>query len=186
MDRDTLFAALVGALIATIPILISNLVQIILHASEMRQKNREAKLQAREKWIERDILTIMELIERLVRFGVQNEVLDLQLSSLKKRIKTGPRDSDKTHREKLAVYREQADNLYGQAQEVADRLGTLVYALDDAEIHNKFAEFLNARNQYSQNKKSSNSATSSWIEVVERAGYLHKVLRDYLISIRDA
>jgi len=63
MDRDTLIAALVGALIATIPILISNIVQIIIHISENRQKEREAKIQDKKKCIERDILEIMDSID---------------------------------------------------------------------------------------------------------------------------
>ena len=63
MDKDTLIAALVGALIATIPILISNIVQIYLHWSENRQKEKEAKTQNRRKWVERDILEVIKRIE---------------------------------------------------------------------------------------------------------------------------
>jgi hypothetical protein len=39
MNRDTLIAALVGALRATIPILNSNVVQIYLHVSENRRRD---------------------------------------------------------------------------------------------------------------------------------------------------
>jgi hypothetical protein len=184
MDRATLIAALVGALIATIPILISNIVQIILHVSEIRHKEREAKRQAREKWLERDILTVMGLIERLAKLDLQNIKLDLHRSSLEEKMKAGSLDADKL-RPELDLRREEAEGIYIQAQEIIERMNTLTLSFDDVEINNKCTDFVNARIQYMQNKSENKGETKDWVTLGQKAGYLHKVLRNKLISIRD-
>ena len=67
---------IVGALIATMPILISNLVQIYLHISENTRKDKEARSQAREKWIECDVLRIMNSIEKTM--SLYQQYVDLR------------------------------------------------------------------------------------------------------------
>lgn len=61
-----LISACVGGLIATVPVLIGLGIQIYIHVGERQQKEREAKIQTKEKWIERDILRIMNGVEKVI------------------------------------------------------------------------------------------------------------------------
>ena len=61
-----LISACVGRLIATVPVLIGLGIQIYIHVGERQQKEREAKIQTKEKWIERDILRIMNGVEKVI------------------------------------------------------------------------------------------------------------------------
>lgn len=63
MDWESLRPVIVGGLIATIPILISNLVQIYLKRMEIKQKEKEEKVQLAEELTRRNIKIIRENID---------------------------------------------------------------------------------------------------------------------------
>jgi hypothetical protein len=179
MDRDTLIAALVGAGIATIPILLSNIVQIILHISDNRQKRRSAKIQAKEKWIERDILKMMDLVEGVVRLRGDIDQLKIRRTSLEEDIKSNPRKKNEISAT-LKTYRDFSDDLFTKLNETTDKLNILMNSFSDKEMLIKCGELFNSINKF--NKKSD---TENWLLVGRTAGILHELLRNKLISLRE-
>jgi hypothetical protein len=63
MDWNTLLSVFLGGILATIPIILSNGFQAKEMEKDRQEQTREAKIQSREKWIERDILEIIESID---------------------------------------------------------------------------------------------------------------------------
>jgi len=86
MDWNTLLTFALGALATLIPVIISN-----IHQSKEREKDRiehrkDAKIQAREKWEEKDILSMIDSINALITNFSEEGVLILNYSNLAKKI----------------------------------------------------------------------------------------------------
>jgi hypothetical protein len=62
MDWNTLLAVVLGGLIGIVTNYFSNRYQLQRWREEKDEQRREAKIQAKVKWIERDILDIMERV----------------------------------------------------------------------------------------------------------------------------
>jgi hypothetical protein len=174
MDKDTLVAALVGALIATIPILISNLVQIYLHVSENRRKDKET----REKWIERDVLKVMDLTEKLLTLISQIRSINIRIAGIEQLKRTMHWTDDEARKEYKST-RDVADGLIMEANQTKDLMG-IVYSFDEPEIISAYLDLEEAV------KISINSPQGEiLISLREKAGKLQKALRNKLISIRE-
>jgi hypothetical protein len=179
MDRDTLIAALVGAGIATIPILITSIVQIIIHISENRQKRREAKIQAREKWIERDVLKCMELVEAVVRLRGEIKRLDLRINRLENLTEPSHFTEDEIST-RLKTLHENKENLFVELGQAIDKLGILVQSFGDGKIFVKSQNLYNTLNKFNEKDE-----TVTWAAIATNAGKFHEALRDLLISLRE-
>src|SRR5215212_5590621 len=117
MDWATLlkdYPVIVGALIATIPILISNVIQIILHVVDIRQKNREAKIQALEKSWGSDIDKAMDLLSRLIIVLSEYANFDFKAGILREQKNKGALSDD----EYLKQLNLHIDLLTAQTQEI--------------------------------------------------------------------
>ena len=179
MDRNTLIAAVVGAGIATIPILITGVVQIILHISENRQKQREAKIQAKEKWIERDVLKSMELVEAVVKLRGEIKRFDLRINRLENKKESSHFTEDEIST-RLKTFRENKEGLLVELGQTIDKLGILVQSFGDGKI------FIKSQNLYDTlNKFNEKDESVHWAVVATNAGKLHEALRELLISLRE-
>jgi hypothetical protein len=189
MDWEVLRPVIVGGLIATIPILISNLVQIYLKRMEIKQKEKEAKIQDKKKWIERDVLEIMDSTDKILELLSESHFLSVYGTNSLMQMKDLGLVTEDEHKEKLKLYIEQLDNLNLMIKQKRDTINRLVYSFDD-EISSEYeifglalVNFLNERLNYKDNKVV--DAPDAWLAVRESAGNLQKILREKLISIRD-
>jgi hypothetical protein len=172
-----LIAAVIGGLIATIPVIISNRAQAKEREKDRQEQRREAKIQVREKWIERDILTVMSMIESLSKLDVEHMVLDANLAPLKGK-------KDQQSKIDVMKYLDEADRIFNETQHSLERLLTLGSSLDDVRIFEKLGDYLEARNKY-VNADSDEDMNAGWTNLGTKSGDFHRVLREKLISIRD-
>jgi hypothetical protein len=189
MDSDTLIAALVGALIATVPILISNLVQIYLHISENRQKEKEARIQDKKKWIERDILEIMDSVAQMLRLTSESQEISTSgLDSLIQLKDVGLLAQDEyLIRAKSSL--ERLNIVHGEINEKVNTISRLVYSFGD-DISSEYDAFAMAMINFHKTRvnlaeKKVVLDADAWFKVKESAGKFQKALRNKLISIRD-
>lgn len=189
MDWESLRPVIVGGLIATIPILISNLVQIYLKRMEIKQKEKEAKIQAKEKWIERDILAIMGSIEQLLKTISTIASYELWRDILDEDVKAGMY-SEEEYFSKLKLNTETIRGLGLEKLQTLNEISRLVWSFEDEIIegYNKFntaiTEYIREKNKEIQGLQ--NESGKKWLHVRFYAGIFHAVLRDKLISIRDS
>ncbi len=199
MERETLIAAVVGGLIATIPILVSNTVQIILHISGNRQKEKEGRIQAREKWIERDILKIMDSLEQILRITSELDNLDSQVALMKGGKEARLLSKDEFIKQFKSLV-DRVPPLLLEGSSTFAIIDELVHSFEEPEIDSSYTDFRNARNAYWQQLSDAlvnriNELGSESIEhldsrdsrnnMTENAGRFHRALRKKLISIRD-
>jgi hypothetical protein len=185
MDRDTLIAALVGGLIATIPILISNVVQIILQVRERNEKRREAKIQNRQTWIERDILRIMELMEKLISIISENTVLDVRMKAFPK---TSMSFTESNSESENKFYWEKMNSIFTEARQTIDIISSLIYSFEDAEILNAYKSFSKEVNLLTEliiDEREDIRLVGHLGKVSGRGGRLQKALWEKLISLRE-
>src|SRR5258706_2022429 len=193
MNRDTLIAALVGGLIATIPVILSNVVQLIIHNSERNQKEKEAKIQSKEKLIERDIVQIMDSLEKLIALSSQQRSMDVRLQVIIKAKEGGVINEQEYTSDAKSLY----DNFWTRFPEVnqySDVISRLVYSFKDDKLvsaHGNFVKvmgmYLNSRidNKAENDSIEANIDGIGWGIVTRQAGMFHSALRDKLISLRE-
>ena len=82
MDWNTLLSVALGGLIATIGVILTNRFQSRERDKDRAEQRREAKIQAREKWIERDVPRTMELVEKMLILLGDYQSMDKEMHSL--------------------------------------------------------------------------------------------------------
>ena len=190
MDQQTLFATLVGALIATIPILFSNIVQIFLHVSERRQKEKEARIQAREKWIERDIVKVMESVDNLLAMFSEARALKLRRQSIIEQNQAGLY-TDEELQLSLKESHQTAANVVVESNRTFDTISRFVYSFEEDEIKSAFNNLMDSYFKSMNGLETDGRGTyfeddtSSWYYVKSNAGKFQRALREKLISLRD-
>ena len=171
MDWNIFLSFALGAIVTLIPIILNNRFQAQERDKDRQEQRREAIVQAKEKWTERDILKIMESIEKVMRLvsGAANVDTNLQ-----------PTD-------------EQLSLINKEFLQTADTIAQLVYSFDDNNIHSGFRDFTSAINTFIEKlpemleadlDKRSNS--KYWIAVKQSAGYFQWALREKMISIQNS
>lgn len=189
MDWESLRPVIVGGLIATVPILISNLVQIYLKRMEIKQKEREGKIQAKEKWIERDILIIMGSIEHLLKIYSTIASYEFWRDILDKDVESGM-FTEQQYLSKAKLNTEKIRSLGLEMHQTLDEMSRLVWSFDD-EIPQSYNKFNDAVTEYISEKNKElrglpNDSGKKWLHVRFYAGIFHAILREKLISIRDS
>lgn len=192
MDRDTLIAALVGALIATIPILISNIVQIYIHISEKRQKEKEAKINAKQKWIEHDIRKIIDSLDDLLKLVAlyRDSYRDLSIIDARKNADLLTENEAKEEKLLLIQKFDTSFNEYNQIEAVAIKQA---YSFGEG-ILSEYKELYGLWQKFFATVKMPKDLDNDkdyfdheiFYRVCESAGNLQRLLREKLISIRDS
>ncbi len=144
-----------GGLIAVIPVLITIRNQSIERDKDREEARREAKIHAREKLMERDILSIMDLV---------NKVLESLAVSGELRNETDFEQS--MNAIATLVYSLDEKN-------VEERWRELYYDIIDLQEINENPDGMGGE------------LHEAWFDVTMAAGKLHRVLREKLISIRN-
>ena len=67
MDWNTIIAVVIGGLIAIVPTIINNIYQAKQRKEDREEDRKDARILAREKWIERDILAVINTVDDLLR-----------------------------------------------------------------------------------------------------------------------
>jgi hypothetical protein len=182
-----LISTCIGGLIATVPLLFGIAVQLIMHASEKRQKEKEAKIQSREKWIERDILKIMDLTPQILILFTNWKSIDYQVTLLEGRLATGrgkAKDID-PQVQSLAI---KAPLQFGEAMGLFNTIGELVSSFEEPAIidaYNAFAESRPKNLQMANDEMEEKKEGAVWEKFIVNAGKFRRVLRDKLISLRE-
>ena len=171
MDWDTLFPVIVGGLIATIPILISNLVQIYLKRFETKQKEKEANIQAKEKWIEHDILEIMESIDALISNMARGRNIVTRLELMITMKKAGMMPENEYSSEKNSFMKEFSSSSI-ELEQIIAKVYRLIGSFDEdlkseyRIFNSKVQKFLGSMNEDFEVEK------EQWFNLCESAGIL--------------
>lgn len=179
MDWNTLISVALGGLIATIGSILNNRFQAQQRQKDRDEARKEAKIQIREKWIERDIMKIMDSVERLLILFADTRNLNRRTDSFGELRKTLLITEDEAKIELKAIYKK-ADSLVAEINQTMDTMSRLVYSFDEAEITSNYIDLVEETTKSLKAK-----AEEDFIPMRQKAGKLQKALRDKLISIRD-
>ncbi len=196
MDWSTLLSVVVGGLIAVIPILINNRFQSRERDKDREEVRKETRLQTREKWIERDVLKIMDSIEKLIAILVEHENIDFQISQTKRQRDMGFL-TEKEYNKQMSTIHQKIPFEINQANQMVKTIGMLIKSFDDQDILSAFEEFRTSMNlilhagsesvtQALDEETPETRITSElWSRAMKDTGRLQHVLREILISIHD-
>lgn len=187
MDSNTIIATLIGAGIATLPILISNIVQIILHISERQQKEREARIQAWEKVFGGDIDKAMDLIDRLMKAMSEFRAYDDRKNKRKAKKDRGY-ISEEEYEEEAKLDCMQFDDKKEEGAKLYDAVCMNVYSFDK-EIASKYEDFVSYTSEYLNSWNEgvdADTKTKAWGDLLASAGRLRQILRQRKMKIYDS
>ncbi len=194
----TLGGVLLGSLITFLINYLNNRFQAKERDKDRDEQRRETKLQAKEKYIERDILLIIDTAEKMMSWLSRYDADVQQMLFLSEKKDAGSINNKELHIQVNSLldknYREhqESNRLWGLA-------GKLVHSFEEPEIMLAFDDFMSATDvllnklydalRLVRNKnlsKKSFTRTDEWNVVMATAGKLHQALRNKLISIRDS
>jgi len=189
----TLGGVFLGSLITFLISFLNNVFQAKEREKERQEQRRDAKIQSREKWIERDILKITDLIEKMYKLLSEIRGIKIEVDSLI----SGKEIGLVTQEEFDTKYKSLYDNLPEldiEVNQVKDMIGGLVYSFTETEILSSYGDLVDALNTYvnqegedfknilNEQKESSNSDINIFSESV---GKFQRALREKLISLRE-
>ena len=177
-----LISACIGGLIATIPLLLGLIVQIYIHVSEMRQKAREAKIQAIEKSLGGDIDKAMDLLAEMIKIFSQRRNCEFRREALELQVERKIMSEEDFPGEIKSL----VEVIITQNQQVKTVLNTmsgLMYSFDGNISHEYRSLIELIIPLYSVEKQQSNEA---FAHLILKSGNLQRILREKKISIRDA
>ena len=151
-----------------------------MKSEEIKEQRREAVIQNKQKWIERDILQMMDLTEKLVNLYSEAKAVDFHKNFFSQQKNSGLFANTDTITELKALY-EKNNDLYKNLHQLNDRLSTLANSFGDIKILQFSAQLIGVINLYSN----SDNEAINWTAVATKAGELHQVLREKLIALRD-
>jgi hypothetical protein len=195
VDWNTLISVAIGGLIATIGSILNNRFQAQERQKDREEQRRHANIQAREKWTERDILRIMDLLESMMKLLTEEKTLwwDEVILDDKKEAGVLTESAYKKARGMLIA------RIPERIQETAltlELIARLVYSFEKGDIvssYERFAQAAEAWNSFDkagphphkESKKRKQETARLWFEVSDAAAEFHGALREKLISIRD-
>jgi len=184
MDWTTLISVVIGGLIATIPILVSNRFQATEREKEREEQRKEAKAQLALELMRNDIKVIEEVID-----GELNTLDVMSSLNLEMRMQDLSDDEirDKTQKELFFV--ESKHNKLNGVALIADKI---VSTFGD-EFSSAYDTFCELSTEYSKKYIEFSSEefpggiddSELLTEITRVAGKLHTMMREKLISIRE-
>ena len=190
MDWNNLLTFALGGLTAVIPIIIANRYQAREKDKDRVEQRKEAKIQNRQKWIERDILKIMDSIDILLKFLWELERVEVEVNEITEGKKSEFFNQDEAD-VRLKSHYDHFKNLHNEVKHTADIMSKLIHSFDaEEEMYKVYTDFLIAIQRYEDardvNKDNQEKPEEeNWLEIQTSAGKLHALLRDKLISTRD-
>lgn len=195
----TLGGVFLGSLITFLISYLNNIFQSKEREKDREDKRREGRIQAKEKWIERDILKIMDLVEYIITITSEVQSYGIRIELIASRKKHHSLSDDEFNKEFKSLLDRIPVQLY-EGDRTFARIDELVYSFEEPEINSSYKDFRGARNDYwkqvSENFASrieelaSESAEQidtrdSRRKMVESAGKFQMALRNKLIALRD-
>jgi hypothetical protein len=163
------------------------------------ENRRAAKIQAREKWIERDILKIIDLIEQTLTVVSEVHNFNARVGLLDSRKRSRQMSTDEFNKE-FKSFLDRVPDLLFEGDRTFAKIEELVYSFPDPEIISSYKDFESARKIYwkqvSDNlvyrienlgSKLTNKIDThdSRDKLTQSAGRFHQTLREKLVSLRD-
>jgi len=199
MDWTSILTFATGALTALIPVIIANRFQAKEREKDRLEQRREAKIQTREKWIERDILKIMDSMEHLTTLMSEVENLSLRLIFVQNAKESSLLSTAEFTQELKVVYA-RVPVLTFESNRVLNIMANLVNSFEEPEINLSFKDFRSIGRAYSE--QAIHNISSALIsfggepveqistqnqrsQMSESAGKFQQALRNKLISLRE-
>lgn len=185
MDWNNIISFMAGGLIAIIPVIISNRYQAEEKDKDRLEQRREAKIQSREKWMERDILKLMDFLDDLLNSFTEKSIFESDFADLQNEIENGlPANQELLAN--IQSERKRFKAIDNESTRTIDRMSKIVFSFEDEEIKSAFVSFTHEVVEDGKSRES-HFDTNKYNPMLVRksAGDLHRVLRDKLISLRD-
>jgi len=190
----TLAGVFLGSIITFVISYLNNRFQAKEKDKDREEQRREAKIQSKEKWIERDILKMMDALEKMLRLLADSRSWQNQHELLTDGKSSGVLTQQELVSKLRSVY-DKVSNMFSEVSQIGSEIFTLVDSFEETEIVSSYAEFsskldtcLSKEIEYMQNKLNPQPLEESareWDKVSESAGKFHRALRNKLISIRE-
>jgi len=195
MDWNTLISVVIGGLIATIGSILNNRFQAQERQKDREEQRRESKIQAREKWTERDILRIMDLLESLMKLLAEDKNLEWEQVILEDK-KTAGVITQKEYMKAGGMLFVRIPERIQENANTLELMARLVYSFEKGDMvssYEKFADAVQSWNSFdregahphTENKKRQQKGRRLWFDVNIAAGEFRRALREELISIRN-
>jgi hypothetical protein len=192
MDWTSLISVALGGLIATIPVLISNRYQAQERQKDREEQRRDARIQAREKWIEQDLLRIRDLLDKVMSPLTEEKRISLDQIILENKETAGLITNDEyiISERTLAA---RVSERFGEISNTVELMSRLVTSFGKpiVTIYNKFVgavrewKYIDLNFPAEEKAEREKRIDECWREVNISAGYLHRAIRQELISIRE-
>lgn len=185
MDWNTLFAVVIGGLIAIVPTIINNVYQAKQRKEDREEQRRKEKILI----LESPILKIMDSVVTILAKLAEYRLTYSDKQELVKLIKKGQIITDDT-KEKYKIAEKNIDKLRIEIRTLADLIGSLVLSLD-GETMPVYNDFTNSIIEYLRlalketSEKDIDLEREKWQMVRVNTGMLQRSLREKLITIRD-
>jgi hypothetical protein len=194
MDLNTLLTFIVGAFAALIPVIVTNRHQAKEREKDRLEQRREAKIQAREKWMERDILKIMDYVDTMVMMLSESRNLGLERSNILEQIEN-PLFTEDNIKSQAKLNFQRFLEVTFESNKTFDMMGKLALSFHDKSIDDGYFEFMDhviksfaVRDELNKNpasEKFRKDEIAAWGEVRFSAGKFHWILREKLIALRE-
>lgn len=195
MDWNSILTFASGALVALIPTIINNRFQSKEKEKDRLEQRRDARIQAKEKWIERDILRVMDSIETTLKLLSRTSSNKIQLEHILDGKISGLLTQEESDEKLRSLYNDLMA-AYIEVNQAKDVISRIVYSFEDTEINTTydnfvvaFSNYLRQEREYMDDKFSDKTTgeyeEGNWFNVSNSAGKFHKTLREKLISLRE-
>jgi hypothetical protein len=177
-----LISAVIGGLIAVIPVMISLITQSIERDKDRQEKRRESKAQLKGRIIERDSEIVMNACDQSVMAiremrAIYDRALELEEEVKKGKITPEARD------EKHAVLIAKLEDNFSKMREIHSVGFGRLYSLGD-EIVKAYYDFESIVTQLQNAYRGLNPVNVAplWVQVFERRGALQRLLNQKVVS----
>lgn len=188
MDWNSLISAVIGGLIAVIPVLITLRNQAIEREKDREETRREARIQNRVKWIEKDILEMMDLVGKEIQVLEDLQSLPYQVALLRK-TKEGNIITKEEFEIQIKPLFIKASNQISESLHIFTIMGVLVSSFEkDTDIYSAYLEFFEAKPEELKvliDEEEKADDKELWNQFIEKAGRFQRALREKLISLRE-
>jgi len=186
----TLGGVFLGSLITFLISYLNNRFQAKERDKDRLEQRREAGIQNRQKWIERDILKIMDSVESLLSLFSELQNLGLRNYSILKQ-KDGSLFTQDELKLKVKEGHERFQEAIYESNQAFDLIGRLVFSFEEEDIHSSYSKFLDAVTDFMSTKFGLNenpdeeAINNAWSNVKMDSGEFQRALRNKLISLRE-
>jgi hypothetical protein len=182
-----LIAAVMGGFLAVIPVMITLRNQSREREKDREEARKEAKIQNRVKWLEKDILRLMEAIQIVLdELSYANRLLRETDTWPLKNIEI-PDDAD-TVPPRMEDFNQRVVETSTKLFRAMAEIDSLANSFD--EIQSEYRLFIVTIYEYrrkfvAKKPNETENQTVNWRTVCDSAGKFHKALREQLISLRE-